>query len=163
MHSDSLLYGFFNSSLKQINMLSHMVSYIVMYIHYFLSHNLKNLVYATEFLSAISSKALHHIWQVIILYFCTIYKTMDIETVTVALLYVVVVCVLLLIELVAGLRDQRLPDGTTDSVGQVLMDWVWLSTAVIYCRPTHVLYIIYVLNQLNFNAPCQNFHFLVFS
>jgi len=49
---------------------------------------------------------------------------MDIETVTVALLYVVVVCVLLLIELVAGLRDQRLPDGTTDSVGQVLMDWV---------------------------------------
>ena len=34
---------------------------------------------------------------------------------------------LLLTELVAGLRDQRLPDGTTDSVGEVLMNWVRLS------------------------------------
>jgi len=44
------------------------------------------------------------------------------------------VCVyLLLVELVAGLRDQRLPDGTTDSVGEVLINWVWLSTAVFVC------------------------------
>jgi len=31
---------------------------------------------------------------------------------------------LLLTELVAGLRDQRLADGTTDSVGEVLINWV---------------------------------------
>ena len=31
---------------------------------------------------------------------------------------------LLPIELVAGLRDQRLPDGTTDRVGEVLINWV---------------------------------------
>jgi len=29
-------------------------------------------------------------------------------------------------ELVAALRDQRLPDGTTDSVGEVLVNWVRL-------------------------------------
>jgi len=39
---------------------------------------------------------------------------------------VVFVC-LLLTELVAALRDQRLPDGTTDSVGEVLINWVRLT------------------------------------
>lgn len=30
----------------------------------------------------------------------------------------------LLSELVEALRDQRMPDGTTENVGQVLVDWV---------------------------------------
>jgi len=35
------------------------------------------------------------------------------------------VCIILLLtELVEGLRDQRLADGTTDSVGEVLINWV---------------------------------------
>jgi len=31
---------------------------------------------------------------------------------------------LLLTDLVASLRDQRLPDGTTDNVGEILVNWV---------------------------------------
>jgi len=42
----------------------------------------------------------------------------------VASLWQLTLVYLLLTELVAGLRDQRLPDGTTDSVGEVLVNWV---------------------------------------